>query len=124
MHLSHGHMRMSKFDEVRQTSQSDTFQVFSDNRCPLYARLQVTPWASNYGASNWQRYNGKDDPSQFITSYQVAVASSGGDDNAMAKSLIIALEGPTLTSYTRLPPLTINSWAVLQEKFLLNFQGY
>jgi hypothetical protein len=30
-------------------------------------------------------------------SYQVIVASSGGDDATMAKSFIIALEGPTLT---------------------------
>jgi hypothetical protein len=42
-------------------------------------------------------------------SYQVAVASSGGDDATMAKSFIITLEGPTLTWYTRLPPLSIES---------------
>jgi hypothetical protein len=35
-------------------------------------------------------------------SYQVAVASSIGDDATMANSFIIALEGPTLTWYTRL----------------------
>jgi hypothetical protein len=50
--------------------------------------------------------------------YQVAVASSGGDDATMAKSFIIALEGPALTWYTRLPPLSIDSWRSL------NFQGY
>jgi hypothetical protein len=42
----------------------------------------------------------------------------------MAKSFIIALEGPTLTWYTRLPPLSIDSWRSLRDKFLLNFQGY
>jgi hypothetical protein len=42
----------------------------------------------------------------------------------MAKSFIIALEGPTLTWYTRLPPLLIESWKGLRDKFLLNFQGY
>jgi tRNA nucleotidyltransferase/poly(A) polymerase len=42
----------------------------------------------------------------------------------MAKSFIIALEGPTLTWYTRLPPLSIESWKGLRDKFLLNFQGY
>jgi hypothetical protein len=56
--------------------------------------------------------------------YQVAVASSGGDDATMAKYFIIALEGPTLTWYTRLPPLSIKSWKELRDKFLLNFQGY
>jgi hypothetical protein len=57
-------------------------------------------------------------------SYQVAVASFGGDDATMAKSFIIALEGPALTWYTRLPPLSIDSWKGLRDKFLLNFQGY
>eukprot|EP00267_Zea_mays_P037990 XP_008675943.1 uncharacterized protein LOC103652068 [Zea mays] len=42
----------------------------------------------------------------------------------MAKSFIIALEGPALTWYTRLPPLSIESWKGLRDKFLLNFQGY
>jgi hypothetical protein len=42
----------------------------------------------------------------------------------MAKSFIIALEGPAMTWYTRLPPLSIESWKALRDKFLLNFQGY
>jgi hypothetical protein len=42
----------------------------------------------------------------------------------MAKSFIIALEGLALTWYTRLPPLSIDSWRSLRDKFLLNFQGY
>jgi hypothetical protein len=42
----------------------------------------------------------------------------------MAKSFIIALEGPALTWYTTLPPLSIDSWRSLRDKFLLNFQGY
>jgi hypothetical protein len=57
-------------------------------------------------------------------SYQVIIASSGGDDATMAKSFIIALEGPTLTWYTRLLPLSVESWKELRDKFLLNFQGY
>jgi hypothetical protein len=36
----------------------------------------------------------------------------------------MALEGPALTWYTRLPPLSIDSWRSLRDKFLLNFQGY
>lgn len=71
---------------------------------------------------NWPKYNGKVDPSRFIMSYQVAV--SGRDDNAMAKSFIIALEGTALTRYTRLPPMTIDTWAALREKSLFNVQGY
>jgi hypothetical protein len=55
-------------------------------------------------------------------SYQVTVASSGGDDATMAKSFIIALKGSALTWYTWLPPLSIESWKGLRDKFLLNFK--
>ena len=34
------------------------------------------------------------------------------------------IEGPALTWFIRLPPLSIDSWRSLRDKFLLNFQGY
>jgi hypothetical protein len=84
----------------------------------------VSPWPANFRAGTYPKYNDNTDPAQYIMSYQVAVASSGGDDATMAKSFIIALEGPALTWYTRLPPLSIDSWRSLRDKFLLNLQGY
>jgi hypothetical protein len=93
-------------------------------RSPLAPHLQVSPWSANFRAGTYPKYNGNTDPAQYIMSYQVAVASSGGDDATMAKSFIIALEGPALTWYTRLSPLSIDSWRSLRDKFLLNFQGY
>jgi hypothetical protein len=103
-----------------------TFQGvnYLDERSPLAPHLQVSPWPANFRAGTYPKYNGRTDPAQYIMSYQVAVASSGGDDTTMAKSFIIALEGPALTWYTRLPPLSIDSWRSLWDKFLLNFQGY
>jgi hypothetical protein len=97
---------------------------YLDERSPLAPQLQVSPWPANFRAGTYPKYNGSTDPTQYIMSYQVAVASSGGDDATMAKSFIIALEGPALTWYTRLPPLSIDSWRSLRDKFLLNFQGY
>jgi hypothetical protein len=97
---------------------------YLDERSPLAPHLQVSPWPANFRAGTYPKYNGSTDPAQYIMSYQVIVASSGGDDATMAKSFIIALEGPALTWYTRLPPLSIDSWRSLRDKFLLNFQGY
>jgi hypothetical protein len=97
---------------------------YLDERSPLAPQLQVSPWPANFRAGTYSKYNGSTDPSQYIMSYQVAVASSGGDDATMAKSFIIALEGSALTWYTRLPSLSIDSWRSLGDKFLLNFQGY
>jgi hypothetical protein len=45
-------------------------------------------------------------------------------DDATTKSFIIALKGLALTWYSILPPLSIDSWKTLCDKFLLNFQGY
>jgi hypothetical protein len=84
----------------------------------------VSPWPANFRVGTYPKYNDSTDLAQYIMSYQVAIASSGGDDATMAKSFIIALEGPALTWYTRLPPLSIDSWRSLRDKFLLNFQGY
>jgi hypothetical protein len=90
----------------------------------LAPQLQASPWPTNFRAGTYPKYNGSTGPAQYIISYQVVVASSGGDDATMAKSFIIALEGPTLTWYTRLSPLSIEFWKGLRDKFLLNFQGY
>jgi hypothetical protein len=97
---------------------------YLDERSPLAPQLQVSPWPANFRAGTYPKYNGSTDPAQYIMSYQVVVASSRRDDATMAKSFIIALEGPALTWYTRLPLLSIDSWRTLRDKFLLNFQGY
>jgi hypothetical protein len=97
---------------------------YLDERSPLAPQLQASTWPANFWASTYPKYNGSTDPTQYIMSYQVIIASSGGDDATMTKSFIIALEGPALTWYTRLPPLSIESWKGLRDKFLLNFQGY
>jgi hypothetical protein len=82
---------------------------YLDERSPLDPQLQVAPWPANFRAGTYPKYNGSTDPTQYIMSYQVAVASSGGDDATMANSFIVALEGPALTWYTRLPTLFIDS---------------
>jgi hypothetical protein len=68
-----------------------TFQGvnYLDERSPLVPHLQVSPWPANFRAGTYPKYNGSTDPAQYIMSYQVAVASSGGDDATMAKSFII-----------------------------------
>jgi hypothetical protein len=82
---------------------------YLDERSPLAPHLQVMTWPANFWVGTYPKYNDSTDPAQYIMSYQVAVASSGGDDATMAKSFIIALEGPALTWFTRLPPLSIDS---------------
>jgi hypothetical protein len=78
---------------------------YLDERSPLAPHLQVAPWPANFRAGTYPKYNGSTDPALYIMSYQVAVASSGGDDATMAKSFVIALEGPALTWFMSHPVL-------------------
>jgi hypothetical protein len=70
------------------------------------------------------KYHGNTDPHKFLTCYEATIASAGGDEATLAKSLIISLEDATRNWYSRLPPRSIYSWQQLKEKFLLNFQGF
>jgi hypothetical protein len=38
------------------------------------------------------KYHGNTDPHKFLMSYKAAIASAGGDEATLAKSLIISLE--------------------------------
>jgi hypothetical protein len=54
--------------------------------------------------------------------YEADVNSAGGDDVALAKSFIIACEGPMLNWYSLLSPHSICSWIDLKTKFIQAFQ--
>jgi hypothetical protein len=57
-------------------------------------------------------------------SYETAIASFDGDETTLAKSFIISLKNVAANWYTRMPLISITSWAHLKEKFLVNFQGF
>jgi hypothetical protein len=64
------------------------------------------------------------DPCKFLMCYEAGIASTGGNEATLAKSLIISLEDATTNWYSRLSPRCIYSWQQLKDKFLLNFQGF
>jgi hypothetical protein len=45
-------------------------------------------------------------------------------NTTIAKSFIVSLENVAANWYARLPPRSIASWVQLNEKFLVNFQGF
>jgi hypothetical protein len=49
---------------------------------------------------------------------------AGGDDVALAKSFIIACEGPVLNWYSLLQPHSVCSWVDLKTKFMQTFQKF
>jgi hypothetical protein len=53
--------------------------------------------------------------------YEATIASAGGNEATLTKSLIISLDDAAANWYFRLLPKCICSWQQLKEKFLLNF---
>jgi hypothetical protein len=57
-------------------------------------------------------------------SFEVAVASVGGNEIVLAKSFVITAEGDALAWYSMLKPCTVYSWKNLRDKILANFKGF
>lgn len=57
-------------------------------------------------------------------SFEAAVISGGGDEATLAKSLVMAVKGPTQQWYSLLHPKSIQSWEQLKANILIDFQGF
>jgi hypothetical protein len=73
---------------------------FVDSESPLSIGLQTAPWPPKFKPVSLPKYNGFGNSRQFLMRYESAVNSAGGDDVALAKSFIIAWEGPILNWYS------------------------
>jgi hypothetical protein len=97
---------------------------FVDSESPLSIGLQTAPWPPKFKPVSLPKYNRFGNSRQFLMRYESAVNSAGGDDVALAKSFIIACEGPVLNWYSLLPPHSVCSWVDLKTKFMQTFQMF
>jgi hypothetical protein len=97
---------------------------FVDPESPLLIGLQTAPWPPKFKPVSLLKYNGFGNSRQFLMRYELAVNSAGGDDVALAKSFIIACEGPVLNWYSLLQPHSVCSWVDLKTKFMQAFQMF
>jgi hypothetical protein len=95
---------------------------FVDSESPLSIGMQTAPWPPKFKPVSLPKSNGFGNSRQFLMRYESAVNSAGGDDVALAKSFIIACEGPVLNWYSLLPPHSVCSWVDLKTKFMQAFQ--
>jgi hypothetical protein len=63
---------------------------------PLSIGLQTAPWPPKFKSVSLPKYNGFGNSRQFLMRYVSAMNSAGGDGVALAKSFIMACEGPIL----------------------------
>jgi hypothetical protein len=57
-------------------------------------------------------------------SFEAAVIVGGGDETTLAKSLVMAVKGPTQHWYSSLKTRSIHSWEQLKTNLLVDFQGF
>jgi hypothetical protein len=97
---------------------------FVDSESPLSIGLKTAPWPPKFKPVSLPKYNGFGNSRQFLMRYESAVNSAGGDDFALAKSFIIACEGPVLNWYSLPPQHSVCSWVDLKTKFMQAFQMF
>jgi hypothetical protein len=80
---------------------------FVDPESPLSIGLQIAPWPPKFKPVSLPKYNGFGNSRQFLMRYESAVNLAEGDDIALAKSFIIACEGPILNWYSLTATLSL-----------------
>jgi hypothetical protein len=95
-----------------------------DPRSPLLEGIQTSPWPPSYKPITLPKFNGRMDPYQFIMSFEVAMASAGGNEIVLAKSFVIAADGDALAWYSMLRPSSVYLWEDLRDRIIANFKGF
>jgi hypothetical protein len=95
-----------------------------DPESPLSIGPQTAPWPPKFKPVSLPKYNGFGNSRQFHMRYESVVNSAKGDDVALAKSFIIACEGPVLNWYSLSQPYSVCSWVDLRTKFTQAFQMF
>ena len=84
----------------------------SDRFTALSSVFDNVEYPKDFKSTNIQKYDGKQDPAQWLCLYSTAVSVAGGDTNT---KLLYLLE-----SFAR---ESIHSWDDLKKAFIDNFQG-
>jgi hypothetical protein len=114
-------MKEQENSSLWQDSPHQNSGQFVDLESPLSIGLQTAPWTPKFKPVSLLKYNSFGNSRQFLMRYESAVNSAGGDDVALAKSFIIAFEGPVLNWYSLLQPHSVCSWVDLKTKFMQAF---
>ena len=81
-------------------------------------------YPKHFKPTNIQKYDGKQDPSQWLRLYSTAINVAGGDIYTKVLYFPMALEPAPLTWLESLKHDSIHLWEDLKKAFIDNFQGY
>ena len=80
-------------------------------------------YPKDFKPTNIQKYDGKQDPAQWLRLYSTTISVAGGDTNTKVLYFPMALEPTPLTWLESLARESIHSWDDLKKAFIDNFQG-
>ena len=95
---------------------SDRFQALSK-------AFNNIEYLKDFKPTNIQKYDGKQDPAQWLHLYSTTISVAGGDTNTKVLYFPMALEPAPLTWLETLACESIHSWEDLKKAFVDNFQG-
>ena len=79
--------------KVAQEKNSQKSFISIDTSSPLSINLQLAQLPLGYKFNMIPTFDGQSDPRQFLMSFEAIVISGGGDETALAKSLVMAVKG-------------------------------
>src|SRR5438128_89504 len=91
-------------------------QAFTDD-------LRRVRWPEKFRPAPIEKYDGTDNPDEFLQIYTAVVEAPGGTPKGMANYFPTALTGSARSWLMNLPAASISSWEDLCDQFVANFQG-
>jgi hypothetical protein len=97
--------------EARRRDRPDRYHDDDDNdRFPTFtSNITEKSYPKDFKPVRIPKYDGKQDPRQWIRCYSVAIEVSGGSNSTKALYFLVALESVALTWLERLKPNSIDS---------------
>jgi hypothetical protein len=85
------------------------------------SHLRQVVWPKNFKLEKLRKYDGKENPKNWITLYEITVRSALGDEHVMTNYLPVVLEQAGHQWLLSLPENQFDSWAQLKQAFIDNF---
>jgi hypothetical protein len=91
--------------------------------CALAPSLRQVVWLEKFKAGHIDKYDGSNNPEEFIQVYHIVIETVGGDDRVKINYLPTALSGVARSWLINLSERSIYTWDQLYFMFIGNFQG-
>jgi hypothetical protein len=114
----------SRYREPRRSPSLDYNKKDNYDKFPCFAkRLQDMKLPHKFKPSNHSKYNGKEEPKQWLQVYSQSIELARGDEDLKALFFPMALEAMPLQWFDKLPAGSIRYWSDLQKQFCSHFAG-